>query len=326
MRIRLKNPQLFFQDILKNRKMNLKEISLNDKISYSALKNFARGDSTIPENIFFSLLAQSSKKEEPLVIERLENNWGAIKGGQSSAKKKDIKKRMIYVRRFKKITKVNIKLNKLFCEFYGALLGDGCITRYKDDRGFEKFQIILTCNKKLDSEYLQSWKEKLLKEYNLYTYYHEIENKNVCQLTIRNKNFSLELNRRFAVPIGIKYDQLTISKKILKLPWEKKKFAIRGLLDTDGLIFARKDENYRYPHIAITSKNKDFLNQIKDLLRKRNYPAYINGIDIRIKGVENIKRWFEDIGSSNKRNLERYKYFLKHGNLPPRSSGLWCNG
>jgi hypothetical protein len=93
---------------------------------------------------------------------------------------------------------------------------------------------------------------------------------------------------------------------------------MRGLFDTDGCLFARKDEGYRLPHISICSKSKSFREQICKLLREQNYPAYINNINVRIKGIKNVKRWFSDIGSSNKRNLLKYEYFLKHGYLPSK--------
>ena len=65
-----------------------------------------------------------------------------------------------------------------------------------------------------------------------------------------------------------------------------------------------------------------FLEQIKDMLRGQGYPAYIsNNKDVCVRGIANVKRWFDDIGSSNSRNLLKYEYFLKHGYLPARLLG-----
>ena len=232
---------------------------------------------------------------------------------------------MFHVRQFRKIVKVNIeKPDALFCEFYGMLLGDGCITDYKDNyMKVRRIAIIIVCNKSLDSIYLKNWKKALFHRYSLNAYYYENEKDNSCRLTIRNKDFCLQLHKRFGVPIGYKYEKLKISPALLQQSWNVKKYIIRGLFDTDGILFARKDENYKYPHISITSKSNSFLRQLKRMLRNQGYPAYINGVDIRIKGIKNVKKWFEDIGSSNPRNLKKYEYFLKNGVIPPQSKGLW---
>ncbi len=324
MRVRLKNPKGFFDEILKGRGIKLSNFSRISNLNYSILKQCRRGEKTIPLYMFDKLLRYSAKKEFwKNKATFLNDNWGNVMGGLASAKMTNVNKRLEHARRFRKINEINVRLNEIFCEFYGMLLGDGCITRYRDNRGFEKMAVVISCNKLLDSDYLKNWKKILENEYKQYSYYYESKKQNVCTLTIRNKEFCLYLNKVLSVPIGLKYDKINISDKIIKLPWNKKKFVLRGLLDTDGIIFARKDEDYKYPHVSITSKSLNFLTQIRDMLRKRGYPAYINGVDVRIKGIENTKKWFEDIGSSNPRNIKKYRYFLKNKYLPPQSWGLW---
>ncbi len=111
------------------------------------------------------------------------------------------------------------------------------------------------------------------------------------------------------------------------MPWKIKKFVLRGLFDTDGCIFANKREEYKYPYISISSKSEPFRNQIINMLRDQNYPAYNTKKDVCVRGIANVKRWFNDIGSSNRRNQFKYEYFLKHGNLPARLlTGLYFNG
>lgn len=324
MRIKLKKQREFFKEILSKEKINLIQLSKKLKLNYSNLKQYSRAERTIPEHVFSVLISLSPNSlywDNNKII--LKDNWGLIKGGINAGKSRNIKDKLAYARKFRKIIKVKIILNETFCEFYGMLLGDGCISRFKNEEGFERLQIAIVCNKKLDSEYLKSWREILKREYRLNPYYYEHKEMNFCRLTINNKGFCLDLNNKLDVPIGLKYDKLKISNKILALPWAKKKYVLRGLFDTDGIIFARKDESYKYPHVSITSKSHSFLMQIKNILREQGYPAYINGVDVRVKGIENVRKWFSDIGSSNPRNIKKYKYFLKHGNLPPQSLGLW---
>lgn len=168
---------------------------------------------------------------------------------------------------------------------------------------------------------MRYFKRRLFEEYKLGSYFYQYPNDNICTLVICNKGFALKLHKSFEMAIGLKYDSIKISKIILNLPWAIKKFVLRGLFDTDGCIFARKDEGYRLPHISISSKSKSFREQICNVLREEGYPAYVNNSNVRIKGIKNVKRWFSDIGSSNSRNNLKYQYFLKHGFLPARLLG-----
>lgn len=319
MRIKLSNPKAFFNEILDKNSQNIKDLSKKLNVNYSNFKKYRRGDLLIPESIFNELIKNHSKKDFWLKdAKELEDNWGAKKGGEINALDKCSKKRVEYARSFRKIKEVKIKLNEFFCEFYGALLGDGCISKFKDSENNERYVIMFSGNKRLDSEYFQYLKNKLNEEYGLYSYYYEVKNQNVCVISIRNKNLCLELNSSFDVPIGVKYEKLKLSKKVLDLSWNVKKYLLRGLFDTDGCILANKRENYRYPWITISSKSESFRKELVDMLREQNYPAYITGKDVCVRGIRNIKRWFSDIGSSNKRNLYKYEYFLKYGFLPAR--------
>lgn len=319
MRVKLGYSRRFFDEILQNQSLSLKQFSKLIKVNYSNLKKYRRGDLCIPKSIFDAVLSFSSKRHYWVKTSiLLEDNWGPSKGGTKSSMNDKNNLRVAYARKFRKIKKVKIRLNNFFCEFYGLLLGDGCISRFRDWEGTERFVIFITCNKRLDHEYLKYIQQRLNKEYQIYSYYYEYKNKNVCQLSIKNKGLCLELNEKFDVPIGLKYDKLKLSEEILSLPWNVKKYVLRGLFDTDGCILANKRENYRYPWVTISSKSRSFREEIKGMLKKEGYPAYITGSDVCVRGIANVKRWFKDIGSSNSRNLLKYEYFLKHGYLPAR--------
>ncbi len=322
MRIKLTNPSLFIDEITYKSRLNIKDFSKKHNINYSNLKQWRRGEKTFPDKVFKKLLIYSPRKNYwKSNAEILNDNWGNKKGGENSNRKNNGEKRMKYARKFRKITEVNIRLNKNFCEFYGALLGDGCISKYKDKKNNEKFVIMLSGNKKLDWKYWRYLKELLSKEYGLYSYYYEYKDKNSCVLFIRNKCLCLELNNNFKFPIGIKYRELKIDKKIIDLDWEIKKLVIRGLFDTDGSVYGKRNESYKYPIISIKSKKEGFLQQIKDLLNREGYPAYISGENVSVRGKKNINRWFSDIGSSNERNIKKYEYWRRNKFLPPNILG-----
>ncbi len=319
MRIKLSNSKKFFDEILLKENLSLKKLSKKLNFNYSNLKQYRRGEKTIPDFIFNKLLEVSPNRDVWIKDKKeLSNNWGAVKGANISANMLDVYERALHARKFRKIVKVNINLNKKFCEFYGALLGDGCICKYEDSEKNERIIIFLTGNLKLDANYWKYLKQLLVIEYDLNPYYYERIDDNTCVLSIRNKELCFMLNSRFEVPIGLKYGKLKINQEIMHLPWNIKKFVLRGLFDTDGCILANKRENYRYPWIAITSKSEKFRNQLISLLREKGYSAYNTGSDVCVRGIANVKRWFGDIGSSNSRNLLKYKYFLKNGYLPAR--------
>ena len=317
-RIKLKEPKRFIDEILDSHNLNLKQLSYKLKTNYSNLKQYRRGEKTFSRNVFDILMKISPNREFWIDNkEELDDNWGGIKGGLASAKI-DIENRLIHARSFRKIPVVDIKLDEFFCEFYGIILGDGCISRYKDWENKERYCICISCNKLLDSDFLKCLRDRLKTEYGIYSYYYEYKDKNICTLTIKNKNLCLQLNQEYGVSIGLKYDTIHLSQKILALPWGLKKFVLRGLFDTDGCTLANKREKYRYPWVIITSKSERFRNQIIAMLKEQGYPAYGTGKDVCVRGIANVKKWFSDIGSSNSRNLKKYEYFLKHGNLPAR--------
>lgn len=319
MRVKLINQKSFVDEILAEQNLSLRQLAKKLKINYSNLKQCRRDERTFTKVVFDILINISHRKEYWLNNKKeLDDNWGGVKGGTASARSDLRHKRIAYARKFRKFPKVNIILNEFFCEFYGILLGDGCISKYIDYEGAERYVIQISCNKLLDSNFLKNLKLKLKEEYNLYSYYYEYKDRNICVLSIKNKSLCLELNKSYGVPIGVKYDFIHLSEKILDLHWNIKKFTLRGLFDTDGCILANKRENYRYPWIVITSKSKSFRDQLITILRRQGYPAYNTGQDVCVRGIANVKRWFADIGSSNSRNIKKYEHFLKHGNLPAR--------
>ena len=203
-------------------------------------------------------------------------------------------------------------------------MGDGCITKHKlKGKNHHKYIIIFSGHKFLDKEYHENYLIPLIKkEFNLKSSIQLGKKEKVRTLKIFSKSLLNELIR-IGFPLGKKGQKLKIPKKFLKLPWKYQKFIIRGLFDTDGSIYARKDENYKYPHISITTKSKKLMKQLYILLRKRGYPVWVTkpnnsklAESLVLKGIENTKKWMEDIGSSNHKHIFKYQHWLKNKKLP----------
>ena len=322
-RVLIKNTKQFFKEILNGQ--SLRSFSKENTINYSTLKQWARGDTLMPKNIFLELINEFENKEYWLNnVRYAKENWGQSKGGKNTIKKlseKQLKEKLMKARKFIKNRpgfsgkKVDITLNKNFCEFYGALMGDGCLSLYKrKDCNKHRYSIIFVGHKILDKDYHENRLCNIInRDFKLNPYIQIIENSR--KITVLNKSLFNQL-KGLGFPVGKKGQKLKIPGKFIDLSWNLKKHVIRGLFDTDGCIYARKDEKYKYPHIMITTTSNPLLNQLSSILKERGYPVYTSKKDVIIKGIKNTKKWMEDIGSSNQRHKFKYEYWLKHKKLP----------
>ena len=331
-RVLIKNPNLFFKEITK--KESLRKFCSDNNFIYSTTKQWARGELLIPEDKFRMFLKNSSRKSYWLnKVDYKEENWGAKKGSRASINKskEELNFRMKRARRAikNKPKKIKLKINGGTCEFFGALMGDGCITKHKlKDKKYYKYIIIFSGHKSLDKEYHEKYLRDLIKkEFKLNSSVQLGKVKNVRTLKIFNKSLLNELID-YGFPLGKKGQKLKIPRRFLKMPWEYKKFIIRGLFDTDGSIYARRDEDYKYPHISITSRSRKLIEQLYKILRERDYSVWITkpnnsklAESLVLKGIKNTKRWMKDIGSSNPKHVFKYKYWLKNKKLPAYLTG-----
>ena len=109
-----------------------------------------------------------------------------------------------------------------------------------------------------------------------------------------------------------------MTERMLNLPVEHKCKIIRGLFDTDGNRCARKDENYKYPYLVITTSSGRLRSQLKVVLRNFGFPAYIHSKDVVVRGAKNAKKWMKMIGSSHPTHRKRFDIWLKTGRLLPK--------
>lgn len=254
--------------------------------------------------------------------ERLPKHWGQSLGGKKSRNnigKEKIQKYMEYIRSFRKKKKynLNLPLNPALYEFYGILMGDGCICKYTDYEKIERWDIIITGDKRYESDYYSYIKSLIKDNFGFYSYIYKYKNKNHIRLTIRCKSF-VQYFIKLGFPCGKKYGNLIIPDVLLRLGWPHLKYLIRGLFDTDGCIFAKKNEGYRYPYMTVSTKSDQLIEQLQVILRGRGYPFYRNNQNLFMKGIKNVKRWMNDVGSSNSKHKFKYDYWLTHGKLPAR--------
>jgi hypothetical protein len=314
-----------FSQILQNDKVTIIELSRKLGSGYSATKNWKNGKRLIPGEVLCKLLYLSSadlKNEfKHIEVREFPENWGASLGGIITAErsKNFMKKKMDRVRDFRtKQIKFPIVDEEIW-ELVGACLGDGCLTKYFST--YENrflYETIFTGNLTDDFYYYKDRIIPILRSrFNLKGYYYTREKYHVICIPIRSRAI-FDFFASLGMPIGKKKNKIRITKNMFSMSKQNKAAVLRGLFDTDGHMFARKDEGYKYLHIKITSGSYVFLKDIKALMNEFDLPAYIHGTDVIIRGNSNIKTWMEKIGSSHPVNIKRYNQWQTTRMLLPK--------
>ena len=203
-----------------------------------------------------------------------------------------------------------MKITNGVAELVGALIGDGYI--YRKNR---KYQIGFVGNPKTDVELFERLKELILIEWKKDAKIKVragglrmvIDSKEICDFLINDLN----------IPHGEgKCEKVFIPEQIIYY-WDLVKYTIRGIMDTDGTVFVSKKPGIeKYPTMEITTTSPVLANQLRNILLKKGFRvANIRksksklskrlAYRVPLHGKENIKKWLEKIGFSNKYKRER---------------------
>lgn len=213
---------------------------------------------------------------------------------------------------------IQFPINKEFYEFYGIMLGDGCISRYINQNR-EKFEFRIDGNSTTDLDYYKKFVQPLTSQ---------IRNKNTkisfrkdCNgifIRFHSKEFAQFLNKKFNFPIGKKGDIKLAT--FLEKDWKSLKYILRGIFDTDGcLYFTKNNSTMRsYPIIEISSHSKPLLHQLNNILLSKGFaPKFSHYNDsIKLHGKKALKRWIDLIGTNNPDKFSKFKFWQKFGYCP----------
>lgn len=202
-----------------------------------------------------------------------------------------------------------IRLNDEMCEFVGAFIGDGYLSRY----GKEGLVVGITGNADLDEEYIKNHLAPLVKKHfpSVNPSFSYKKDENTLQLRFYSKELS-----HFLLSLGFLPGVKTRTVKIPSLIEEDKKLlysTIRGIFDTDGCLFFDKRSSYKnpYPRIVIQVASIPLISQLEKHLSSE-FSLYVDKSNrdgkrntLEIYGHQQLQRFLKLIGFSNKRHLSK---------------------
>lgn len=209
-----------------------------------------------------------------------------------------------------------MKITKELAEIIGILIGDGYI--YRKNR---KYQIGFCGNPITDKELFNKL-QKLI----------EIEWNKKTNIKVRSHGLRLVFNSKkicglliedLGIPHGEgKCEKVFIPERIAS-NWELCKYTIRGIMDTDGTIFVSKKPGIeRYPTIEITTTSPKLAKQLREILLQQEFRignirkslsklSKRTAYRVPLYGKENVKKWLNKIGFSNKYKENRALEYIQ---------------
>tara|TARA_Y100000310_G_scaffold344501_1_gene457595 strand:- start:1012 stop:2010 length:999 start_codon:yes stop_codon:yes gene_type:complete len=316
--------RLFLEDLmflLEKRNVNQFAKSLN--LPPTTVKNWIYEVRHLPQHFFDFYISRypSLNSYKQFVQEKRSSSWGQRLGGKKSYKAQQKKYGVNFFverqssggkksRRYKEDLVVDI-YNKNFLEFYGALLGDGWLSKQWNKKE-KKFSWTLWFSGHLfdDEEYLLRIEMFAFALFGR-TGSIKIKPKTNCrEFSFGHKKLVKFFNSYLRFPIGKKI-ALKVPEELFQ-EWDCFKFIIRGLFDTDGSLYFDLDPRYRnpYPILEISTSFETLREQLSEVLKSRNFRVIKYKCGIRLKGESQLLRWFEEIKPQNKKHILKYENFL----------------
>ena len=238
------------------------------------------------------------RRFDKFIIEKLEDNWGNVKGGKNSYGST--------------IKLIKPEFNEKLAEFIGAVLGDGHVFYHKGKK-IGVYGIRIAGDLNLDKDYHENYLKELGKSL------FKLEGRVLLRIKEKNNErfldfYSKELVEFFKeIPIypGNKIkNQSTIPKWIIEHNTFLKA-CLRGLIDTDGSIFRMSNKNFNLLRICFTNYNITLLNDTRNAFIKLGFnpSKIILNKQFFLSRKSDITKYLKEIGFSNKKHLDRLNKF-----------------
>lgn len=201
---------------------------------------------------------------------------------------------------------VSIKLDHYAAELVGVLLGDGSF--YITNSNHE-MDIALNSRDINQINYTTELLEKVVKTRVTKKY---SKDANYVHLRLSKKD---PVNALLSISLIKQGNKIKNKVAIPDWIWTKSIFiknCLRGLIDTDGSIYRLKPQWPNLFQLSFKNNNKVLLNDVrKAFLQLYFHPSRVFGNRIVLTRQKEIKKFFDDIGTNNDRNLNQYNDFLR---------------
>jgi len=210
------------------------------------------------------------------------------------------------------------KINHELLEFYGILIGDGCICKFMN-KGRLHYAIRVDGNSLTDCQYYYNHLKPLIQK----IINREVKVKfrkigNCILISFEYKDFAIFLNNSFGFPFG-KKGEILINNKFI----ENQEYLVdilRGLFDTDGCLYFTKNnsEERYYPIIEISTHSNALLNQLYKVLIGLKFKVKISHFkdSVKLHGKENLIKFMKFIGSNHPDKISKFNYWKRFGYCP----------
>jgi len=222
--------------------------------------------------------------------------------------------------------KLPSSLTPKLAEFVGIMVGDGhvgCRKNRPNQKKFIHYEMFIHGNSK-DYDYYNEYVANLaFSLFNIRFTVKRLTYENTVFLNRDSKAVYFFLSEIMEIPN--KKDNVRIPSIIITSNNKIRCAFIRGLADADFTLTIRLKEGKLYPTIKGVAKSEELINDVCKILdeldiryckyldegfyekRRKYYSRYC----VNVNGIRNIKRWFQKIGFSNKRHIDKWKDYLK---------------
>lgn len=190
-------------------------------------------------------------------------------------------------------------------EFVGIIAGDGHLSEY---------QVVVSTNSITDIQHAEFIAQLGNRLFGVIPKITALPNRKTMTIVFSSRAMVIFLREK-GLLVGNKVKQnLRVPQWILQNEDLSTEF-LRGVFDTDGSVYL---DNHRikhkiYPHIGwqFTSAIPDFLSDIASILRRRGYRFSHSSerVNIQMRKLSHIEKYFQDIGSHNEKHIARFIEF-----------------
>ncbi len=201
-----------------------------------------------------------------------------------------------------------------FAELAGILLGDGCLNIYRT-HAHEKIKIKHQIKVTLDSReaqysvYVQQLMQNLFGKAPLIR---KRAGENAVDILLFGPQY-LGLLQKIGFVLAPKWNRAIVPACFLNPKIEL--CVIRGYFDTDGSVVITDNNGTIYPRLEMKISPSPMQAQLISILKRHNFHfgSYQIGkgkVRIQLNGKKQLRKWYDEIGFSNPRHLEKAKLFL----------------